>query len=83
MKLFAQKHTQKNDIKKHVKLENIVKLWLIYNICASFSCLAFISPKFAQILKYLAQSWDCMIAAFRNSVATLYLSVIFTLRDIL
>ena len=28
---------------------------------------AFISPKFAPILKYYVQLCDCMIAAFRNS----------------
>ena len=33
----------------------------------SVFCFAFISPKFAQILKYFAQSCDCMIAAFKNS----------------
>ena len=31
------------------------------------SCFALISPKCAQILRYFAQSYDCMIAAFRNS----------------
>ena len=39
-------------------------------ISTSFSCLAFLSPKFNQILKYFAQSCDCMIAAFRNSGCT-------------
>ena len=29
-------------------------------------CQFFISPKFAQILKYFAQSGDCTIAAYRN-----------------
>ena len=32
-----------------------------------FPCFALISPKFAQILKYFSQSYDCMIAVFRNS----------------
>ena len=36
-------------------------------MCASFSWLAFISPKFAQIFKYFVPSCDCMIVAFRNS----------------
>ena len=54
--------------KKHVELERQqFKLWQIYEISASFSCLAFISQKIAQILKYFAKSCDCMIAAFRNS----------------
>ena len=44
-----------------------VKLWQILEISLIFSCFAFISPKFAQIIKYFAQSCDCMIAAFRNS----------------
>ena len=51
-----------------MKLENFVKLWQIHEMCVSFSCFAFVSRKFAQILKYFAQSCDCMIAAFRNSV---------------
>ena len=41
--------------------KNFVKLWQINEISASFSSFAFISPKFAQILKYFAQSSDCMI----------------------
>ena len=42
-------------------------MWQIHEISASYSCFALLSPKFAQILKYFAQSCDCMIAAFRNS----------------
>ena len=37
-----------------------------WNKC-QFILFALISPKFAQILKYFAQSCDCMIATFRNS----------------
>ena len=36
-------------------------------INTNFSCFAFVSPKFAQIIKYFAQSCDCRIAAYRNS----------------
>ena len=39
----------------------------MHEVSASFSCFAFISPKFAQTLKYVAQSCDCMIVAFSNS----------------
>ena len=60
---------------KYVKLENIVILLYIYNICASFSGLHFISPRFAKILKYFAQSCDCMIAAFRNFVFGIQLAI--------
>ena len=56
-----------------MKLENIVQLWLIYYICASFSWLVFISPKFVRILKNFDQSCDCMNADFRNSAATIAL----------
>ena len=56
-----------NEIKRCESRKNFDKLWQINEINASFSCFAFISPKFEQILKYLAQSCDCMIAAFRNS----------------
>ena len=45
----------------------------IHEIPASFSCFLFISPKFAQILKYFAQSCDCMIAAFKNSASDNFL----------
>ena len=50
-----------------MKLEFFVKLWHIHEIIASFFCFTFISQTFEQILKYFAQSQDCMIAAFRNS----------------
>ena len=58
-------------LKRHRNMrtkKNFVKLWQIHEISANFSCFMFISPKFAQILQYFAQSCDCMIAAFRNSV---------------
>ena len=42
-----------------------------------FSLLTFISPKFAQVLKYFAQLCDCMIVAFRNSAGTGTLGVIY------
>ena len=61
----------KNYIKKHVKLILFVNLRQIHEISGSFSSFAFISPKFAQILKYFAQSCDCMITAFRNSGASI------------
>ena len=48
---------------------NFVKLWQINEIRASFSCFAFISPKFARIFKYFVHSCDCMISAFRNSAS--------------
>ena len=41
---------------------------------AIFSCFVFNSPKFAQLLKYFAQSCDCMIAASINSVGQLFVS---------
>ena len=68
---FAQKHAL-NLHKKHVKLKIFVKLGQIYKISASFSCFAFLIPKFAQVLKKIAQLCDCMIAAFRNSEGILY-----------
>ena len=43
----------------------------LLNVFSSSSCFEFISRKFVQILKYFAQSCNCMIAAFRNSVVTL------------
>ena len=47
------------------------KLVPIYENSASFACFAFISPTFGQIIHYFAQSCDCMITAFKNSVAEL------------
>ena len=47
---------------------NCFKLLQINEIIAICSCFAFTSPKFGQILKYVVQSCDCMIAAFTNSV---------------
>ena len=54
---------------KHVKLkkktlsngDNYMKLLPV------FSCFLFISPQFAQFLKYFAPLCDCMIAAFWNA----------------
>ena len=39
----------------------------MHEISSNFSCFTFISPKFARIFKYFAQSCNYMIAAFRNS----------------
>ena len=36
-------------------------------LVAVFSLFAFIGPKFAKSLKKIVQSYDCKIAAFRNS----------------
>ena len=63
---FAQKHALKITY-KHWNLKKIIKLLHIRNISAMFSCFAFLSTKFAQIIKYFVQLCDCMIAAFRNS----------------
>ena len=53
----------------HANQTNSVKLWHIHEIRAGFSYFLFISQHFAQILKYFAQSSDCMIADFRKSVS--------------
>ena len=37
--------------------KNFVKLWQIHEISASFFCYAFISPEYAQILKYPLMAW--------------------------
>ena len=54
---------------KHVKLEKKQKL-------CNFSGFVLTSPKFSQILKYDAQSWDCMISDFRNSASNPALKII-------
>ena len=51
----------KNQIKKHVKLENTGEFKEIYNVCAIFSWLALIIPKFLKILKSFAQLCDCSL----------------------
>ena len=72
-KLCSQNLHRNKTNKKHEKfikkkkkvcqiVTNTLKLVPVF-----FSCFTFFSPKFAQILKYFAQSCDCMIAAFRNS----------------
>ena len=48
----------KNDI-KHVNLEKTLSVFPVSR--------SLVQNLRAQILKYFAQSWDCMIAAFRNS----------------
>ena len=50
-----------------MKLEFFDKLWNIHRVNASFYLFSGINPKFAEILKYFAQSLDCKIAAFINS----------------
>ena len=57
--LQQKKHAWKIKQKKHVKLENTGEFKEIYNICAIFSRLALIIPKFLKILKSFAQSYDC------------------------
>ena len=54
---------------QHVELQNLCQPWdKCMKLLPVFSpCFVVISPKFAQILKYIAQLCDCMIAAFINS----------------
>ena len=48
-----------------------MKLRLIFEISGSFSCFAFIGTTLAKILKYFAQSCDCIIESFRKCVLNL------------
>ena len=65
---FAQNHAFKNYIKLCETRKTLTKLDEYMKLVPVFHVFSFISPKFAHILKYFAQSCYCMIAAFRNSV---------------
>ena len=70
---FCAQKSIKNDKRNMWNKKNMVKVWEIHNISASLPGFLSLSPKFAHIIKYLAQSCDCMIEAFRNSVNKIYI----------
>ena len=61
LKILRVKNMHEKSNKKHVKLENTGEFKEIYNICAIFSWLALIIPKFLKILKSFAQSSNCSL----------------------